>query len=70
MMLVVADFYPIDTNEVENKWKRVFNIPNTDWPDFEKKIAIVNNIHLPLTLRTYTLNNLPYSIIEIINSDL
>ncbi len=65
-MLNPDEYIPIDVSKVEKLWKKSFNVPNSTWEKTEPDIHSINNKELPLTLRVFLFNNLPYSIVEII----
>ena len=66
-MLDINDFVPIDLEYVFSKRNEIYNIPNSGWSDIERDINTINDKLLPVTLRTYLLNHLPYCVIEILS---
>ncbi len=65
-LIEVKDFIPIDINTTKKEFDKIMNVPNTQWANIISDINVVNNTNLPLTLRTFKLNTLPYIIIKIL----
>ena len=64
IMLNVDDYIMINISEIKKKRDEIYNVPNSKWEDIQRDIDVINNNALPLTLRTYLLNHLPYCVIK------
>lgn len=59
----LEDYLPIDVTAVLQERERIFNVPNTCEFDLIGDLNLINNVNLPVVLRTFKLNNLPHWII-------
>ena len=67
-LLDLNHYFPINIEPIKSNWDTYMNVPtNTKWEEVKSIIDIVNNDVLPVTLRTFYLNMLPYFVINSIH---
>ena len=60
------DYTPINSERIKEIRDEMCNVPNNGWKQIKWDIDTINNKELPLTLRTYMFNHLPYCVVNII----